>query len=282
MSRWRRTSLRAHGGLHGGTTPGVPQPRGVHLVRRRPAARGLQAVRVRPRHPAADRAAAAGLRARTDQRCRRRSRRRVGRPGRQRGSDPAAAVRRAVQQHVPAGHAQAARRPSTYFWTVTNRKTPERRGFVQLVDARELWQKMRKSLGTKRKELADAHIAEITRLYGEFADGERVRSCRTRLSDSCGSPSNDRCGCAGRSPATRCRGAGRLRRWLDCTELGGRVGGVAGQARGAVVDRRPRRVSAVVRPPVTGELYLSQHRSARSRSSARLDLLWSYSSPTSR
>ena len=46
---------------------------------------------------------------------------------------------------------------STYFWIVTNRKTPERRGKVQLVDAREFFVKMRKSLGEKRKEIsADA------------------------------------------------------------------------------------------------------------------------------
>ncbi|MDQ2710144.1 MAG: type I restriction-modification system subunit M [Actinomycetota bacterium] len=64
---------------------------------------------------------------------------------------------------------------STYFWVVTNRKSPERRGLVQLVDARELWQKMRKSLGEKRKELSAEHIAEITKLYGEFTDGERVK-----------------------------------------------------------------------------------------------------------
>jgi type I restriction enzyme M protein len=64
---------------------------------------------------------------------------------------------------------------STYFWIVTNRKGPERRGKVQLVDARDLWQKMRKSLGEKRKELSAAHIAEITRLYGAFEAGERVK-----------------------------------------------------------------------------------------------------------
>ncbi len=64
---------------------------------------------------------------------------------------------------------------STYFWVVTNRKSPERRGNVQLVDARGLWQKMRKSLGEKRKELSADHIAEITRLYGDFAEGERVK-----------------------------------------------------------------------------------------------------------
>ncbi|MBA2556031.1 MAG: SAM-dependent DNA methyltransferase, partial [Chloroflexi bacterium] len=46
---------------------------------------------------------------------------------------------------------------------------------VQLVDARELWQKMRKSLGAKRKELSADHIAEITKLYGAFTEGERVK-----------------------------------------------------------------------------------------------------------
>ena len=64
---------------------------------------------------------------------------------------------------------------STYFWIVTNRKRPERRGVVQLVDARELFVKMRKSLGEKRKEISPDQIAEITRLYGAFEDGERVK-----------------------------------------------------------------------------------------------------------
>lgn len=64
---------------------------------------------------------------------------------------------------------------STYFWVVTNRKAPERRGKVQLVDARESFEKMRKSLGEKRKQISDAQIAEITRLYGDFEEGERVK-----------------------------------------------------------------------------------------------------------
>ncbi len=64
---------------------------------------------------------------------------------------------------------------STYFWVVTNRKSAERRGKVQLVDARELWVKMRKSLGEKRKQISEAQIEEITRLYGEFQEGERVK-----------------------------------------------------------------------------------------------------------
>jgi type I restriction enzyme M protein len=41
---------------------------------------------------------------------------------------------------------------------------------VQLIDASSFWQKMRKSLGSKRKELADAHIAEITRIFGDFLE----------------------------------------------------------------------------------------------------------------
>ena len=64
---------------------------------------------------------------------------------------------------------------STYFCVVTNRKSARRRGKVQLVDARDLWQKMRKSLGNKRKEFGAEHIAKITRLYGAFSEGERVK-----------------------------------------------------------------------------------------------------------
>jgi type I restriction enzyme M protein len=61
---------------------------------------------------------------------------------------------------------------ATYIWVVSNRKPTERRGRVQLVDASGMWQKMRKSLGSKRRELSDAHITEIARIFG---DGEEVR-----------------------------------------------------------------------------------------------------------
>ena len=64
---------------------------------------------------------------------------------------------------------------STYFWIVTNRKSPERQGTVQLIDARESWVKMRKSLGDKRKEISPEQIEDITRLYGEFTENERVK-----------------------------------------------------------------------------------------------------------
>jgi len=56
---------------------------------------------------------------------------------------------------------------STYFWIVTNRKSPDRAGKVVLLDARGEWAKMRKSLGDKRKYLTDTHIADVTRAYHE-------------------------------------------------------------------------------------------------------------------
>jgi len=64
---------------------------------------------------------------------------------------------------------------STYFWVVTNRKAPERRGTVQLIDARESFTKMRKSLGEKRKQIADEQIADIVQLYGENTECDRVK-----------------------------------------------------------------------------------------------------------
>jgi type I restriction enzyme M protein len=64
---------------------------------------------------------------------------------------------------------------STYFWVLTNRKSKERQGKVQLVDARDLWTKMRKSLGEKRKTINDAQIAEITQLYADFQEGDRCK-----------------------------------------------------------------------------------------------------------
>ncbi|WLD15237.1 type I restriction-modification system subunit M [Planctellipticum variicoloris] len=56
---------------------------------------------------------------------------------------------------------------STYVWILSNRKPTHRKGKVQLIDASGYFQKMRKSLGSKRKELSDEHIAEITKLFGK-------------------------------------------------------------------------------------------------------------------
>ncbi len=62
---------------------------------------------------------------------------------------------------------------STYVWIVSNRKPAARRGKLQLIDASSFWQKMRKSLGSKRKELSPEHIDDITRLFGHFEESTR-------------------------------------------------------------------------------------------------------------
>lgn len=62
---------------------------------------------------------------------------------------------------------------STYVWIVSNRKPAVRKGKLQLIDASSFWQKMRKSLGSKRKELSPEHINDITRLFGGFQESTR-------------------------------------------------------------------------------------------------------------
>ncbi len=67
---------------------------------------------------------------------------------------------------------------STYIWVLTNRKEKRRKGKVQLIDARQFYVKMRKSLGNKRNTIGDKaegepdQIGDITRIHGEFKDGE--------------------------------------------------------------------------------------------------------------
>lgn len=64
---------------------------------------------------------------------------------------------------------------STYLFIVTNRKKRHRKGKIQLVNAAGFFKKMRKSLGNKRHEISPEDIAAITRIYGEFGEGEHVR-----------------------------------------------------------------------------------------------------------
>lgn len=69
---------------------------------------------------------------------------------------------------------------STYIWILTNRKEQRRKGKVQLIDARQFFVKMKKSLGNKRNKIGDPaddprepdQIGEITRIHGNFQDGE--------------------------------------------------------------------------------------------------------------
>ena len=85
-------------------------------------------------------------------------------------------------ERLAGGHRRAARpavlqhRPSTYFWIVTNRKTSAHKGKVVLLDARDYWAKMRKSLGDKRKLITSEQITQITQLYAEALAPPPTRS----------------------------------------------------------------------------------------------------------
>ena len=61
---------------------------------------------------------------------------------------------------------------ATYIWVITNKKAAERKGKVQLINAVDFYQSMRKSLGDKRRELTQDHIKDITRLFGDFEENE--------------------------------------------------------------------------------------------------------------
>lgn len=64
---------------------------------------------------------------------------------------------------------------STYIWILSNHKSPERRGKIQLINGSDFFQKMRKSLGSKRKELGEHDINTITELYGNFMETEHSK-----------------------------------------------------------------------------------------------------------
>jgi type I restriction enzyme M protein len=64
---------------------------------------------------------------------------------------------------------------STYVWILSNTKEEKRKGKVQLINGVSFWKKMKKSLGSKRKELGSDDIDTIVKLHGAYAEGEYVR-----------------------------------------------------------------------------------------------------------
>lgn len=64
---------------------------------------------------------------------------------------------------------------ATYIWVLTNKKEEKRKGKIQLVNASEYYQSMRKSLGNKRKEITPEQIKEITSLYSSFEESENSK-----------------------------------------------------------------------------------------------------------
>ena len=64
---------------------------------------------------------------------------------------------------------------ATYVWVLTNRKPPERRGKVQLIDATSFWVPMRKSLGDKRRKIPHEKAREILSILESFKEGEHSK-----------------------------------------------------------------------------------------------------------
>lgn len=71
---------------------------------------------------------------------------------------------------------------TTYIWLLSNNKPTHRQGKIQLIDASELYSKLRKNLGDKNCELESKHIAKIMEIYqnfntcDEFIDGKKLSS----------------------------------------------------------------------------------------------------------
>jgi type I restriction enzyme M protein len=61
---------------------------------------------------------------------------------------------------------------TTYIWIVNNKKKPNRKGKVQLIDGSDLFKPMKKSLGSKRKEVSDEQRELILRTYNDFKESE--------------------------------------------------------------------------------------------------------------
>lgn len=57
---------------------------------------------------------------------------------------------------------------ATYIWVLSKNKRPERKGKIQLIDATNIYHKLRKALGNKRNEITPADRTKITRLYADF------------------------------------------------------------------------------------------------------------------
>ena len=61
---------------------------------------------------------------------------------------------------------------ATYIWVLSNKKEQRRKGKVQLINANEMYEKRRKSLGNKRNDIPTHYIDEITQIYADFSENE--------------------------------------------------------------------------------------------------------------
>lgn len=61
---------------------------------------------------------------------------------------------------------------ATYIWVLSKNKRPERKGKIQLIDASEMYHKLRKSLGNKKNEISAEDRSAITKIYADFVENE--------------------------------------------------------------------------------------------------------------
>lgn len=61
---------------------------------------------------------------------------------------------------------------ATYVWILSKNKRPERKGYVQLIDATSIFHKLRKAAGNKRNELLPEDRSKIVKLYTAFEENE--------------------------------------------------------------------------------------------------------------
>ena len=61
---------------------------------------------------------------------------------------------------------------ATYIWLLSNRKTPQRQGKVQLIDASTFWEPMDRSLGDKRRQIPPQKARDILKIRKDYRDGD--------------------------------------------------------------------------------------------------------------
>jgi type I restriction enzyme M protein len=68
---------------------------------------------------------------------------------------------------------------TTYIWILSNNKTASRQGKVQLIDAGQLFRKLRKNLGNKNCEFSPKHITDIVKTYTKMSVADREGTTST-------------------------------------------------------------------------------------------------------
>lgn len=64
---------------------------------------------------------------------------------------------------------------STYIWILSKQKRNDRKGKIQLIDASQIFHKLRKPLGNKKNEFSPEDREKITKLYADFKENELVK-----------------------------------------------------------------------------------------------------------